>query len=224
MLEKKFSNKSDYGYPESVKSLFHELGIELEEEECYLPLVKLLSEKEVTDYNYRIEMRNKIGHAPLVLPGGNVIAYCYLPNGSIAILVQNRKDVTEGKYAFCGGAQQIFKKGNKLAMESALLAAYREILEETSVSVNNIVLLPFFDYSSYIEYQNGDQVLAPSSFFIVELSYEHLLKMSKNECDEEWTHMTHSLVKIEDIDQEFINNFTSNHRQALIKFLNEFGK
>ncbi len=221
MSEKTFSN-NNYGYIEAVKALFYELGIELSSQDCKYTFADLLAKYGVCEYSYRNEMRKFIGHAPLVLPGGNVIAYCKLPEGSIAILVQNRKDVTEGKHSFCGGAQQCFKYGSKFAMESALLTAYREILEETQVSVCNIVLQTFFDYSSFIEYMNGDQVLAPSNFYTAELPYETLLKMSKNECDEEWTHMTHSLIKVNDIDEKFIKEFFPNHRKALSKFVNQF--
>lgn len=217
-----FSYNTNAEYIEAVKALFESLGIELTDKECVLPLTELLKLKSVKSYDYRRKIRKHIGQSPLSLPGGNVILYCKTPNNSIAILVQNRNDFTEGKYSFCGGAQEIYEYNNMLAMESTLLTVYREVWEETDISINHIKLVPYFNYSSYIEYQNGDQVLAPSNFYIAELPYLELFAMSKAESDEEWSHMTHSLINTSTINQEFIDGFAPNHRPALIRFLNEF--
>lgn len=226
MLEKNFSNKVNLDYIECVKSLFSNLGIELSEQEATLELSQLLKLKSVKVYNYRKEIRKYIGQTPLLHCGANCILYCKKPNGDIAILVQNRNDLTEGKYSFCGGGQEIYIYKDNYALESTLLTAYREVKEETGFSINHINLILYFDYSSFIQYQDGNKILASSNFYIAEVPYLELLEMSHTTCKEEYNdelyHMTHSLVNISNINEQFIADFAPNHRPALIKFLREF--
>ena len=225
-LEKSFSNNIQLGYIESIKYLFSNLGIDVSLEECSLPLTELLKLKSVSIYDYRIEIRKLIGTSPLLSCGANCILYCITPNNSIAILIQNRSDLREGKYCFCGGGQEIYVYKDKLSLEPTTLTAYREIEEETGYSLKHIDLIPYFDYSSTIEYQTGDIVLASSNFYIAKVPYLELLEMSQRTCKEQYNenvfNMTHSLIDISNISKEFIHDFAPNHRPALIKFLREF--
>ncbi len=222
MAKESFSCNETYSYSEAVTLLFQNLEINISKKEATYSFNELMNLKGISEYNYCNETRKFKGSIPLIIPGANVIAYCNLPNEDIAILVQNRKDINNGKYSFCGGAQQVFKSNSKFALEPPMLTAYRELYEETGLSIVNINLKYFFTDTSYIEYSNGDKVLAPSTFYLAKVPYQKLLKMSKHKCREEWTQMTHSLIKIQDINNEFIGNFCLNHRKALLEFLQSF--
>ena len=226
VLENNFSNNINLDYLECVKYLFSNLGIELTDEECVIPLTQLLQLKSVEVYNYRKEIRQYIGKSPLLHCGANCILYCKMPNNNIGILIQNRNDLTEGKYSFCGGGQEIYVYKDKYSLESTLLTAYREVKEETGFCIKHIPLTLYFDNSSFIEYQDGNKVLASSNFYIGQVPYLELVEMSQRTCKEEYNEevfqMTHSLINISSINEQFILDFAPNHRPALIKFLNEF--
>lgn len=102
---------------------------------------------------YIEELRAKIGHDCVILPGSAVI----IPDSSGRILMQQRK-YPHGKWALPGGLMELG--------ESAEETARREIMEETGLSLGSLTLLGVYSGKGYLcQAANGDQ------WYVVTITY-----------------------------------------------------
>ena len=102
---------------------------------------------------YIEELRAKIGHDCVILPGSAVI----IPDKSGRILMQQRK-YPHGKWALPGGLMELG--------ESAEETARREIMEETGLSLGALTLLGVYSGKGYLcQAENGDQ------WYVVTITY-----------------------------------------------------
>ncbi len=95
--------------------------------------------------NYILELRQYVGHRPLIQCGASVI----LVNDKGEILLQRRAD--DGSWAYHGDSVE--------PGESCEEAAKRELFEETGLIADQLDLLGVFSGKEYYYvYPNGDQV------------------------------------------------------------------
>lgn len=103
--------------------------------------------------DYISEMRKKIGHSPLIIPGAAVL----LLNDHEELLMLLRKD--NEYWGIPGGAME---PGEQLEETAA-----REVFEETGMRINDLSLFDVFSGAElYYEYPNGDLVYNVSVVFI----------------------------------------------------------
>lgn len=94
---------------------------------------------------YIMDMRKRVGHAPLIQCGASVI----VENSRGDILLQLRTD--NGCWAYAGGSVELYERVEDTAA--------RELLEETGLVAEELELLGVFSgpEQKYV-YPNGDQV------------------------------------------------------------------
>ncbi|MDQ0272855.1 NUDIX hydrolase [Cytobacillus purgationiresistens] len=101
---------------------------------------------------YFKELRKKVGHAPLILPGSVVL----LINTENEILLQQRED---GRWGIPGGLMELG--------ESLEQTARREVKEETGLEIGELTLLGVFSGEKYyIKAQNGDEFYAVTAVYM----------------------------------------------------------
>ncbi|MFD3447816.1 NUDIX hydrolase [Microbacteriaceae bacterium 4G12] len=94
---------------------------------------------------YVEELRNLVGHRPLILVGAVVL----LLDQNERVLLQQRKE-PYGKWGLLGGLMELG--------ESLEETAYREVLEEAGLQIRNIKLINVFTGKHYfLKLANGDE-------------------------------------------------------------------
>ena len=117
--------------------------------------------------NYILNLRNKIGHTPIILVSSAVIVI----NKSNEILLQKRVDSKD--WGLPGGVMELG--------ESFKETAERELFEETNLKCNNLKLLQIFSGKNfYYKYPNGDETYNVIGLFKV-TEFEGDLKVNDNE-------------------------------------------
>jgi 8-oxo-dGTP pyrophosphatase MutT (NUDIX family) len=100
---------------------------------------------------YYKELRKYVGHRPLILPGSVVI----IVNEDGEILLQERN---EGGWGLPGGLMNLG--------ESFLDTAKREVLEETGLYIDNLLLLEVLSGSEYYyKNPNGDELYSITAVY-----------------------------------------------------------
>ncbi len=100
---------------------------------------------------YYKELRKYVGHRPLILPGSVVI----IVNENGEILLQERK---EGGWGLPGGLMDLG--------ESFVDTAKREVLEETGLHIDNLLLLEVLSGSEcYYKNPNGDELYSITAVY-----------------------------------------------------------
>lgn len=105
--------------------------------------------REVLEY-YK-ELRKYVGHRPIILPGSVVI----IVNRQGEILLQEREN---GSWGLPGGLMNLG--------ESLIDTAKREVLEETGLCINNLVLLDVLSGEEYFfKNPNGDEYYSVTAIY-----------------------------------------------------------
>lgn len=100
---------------------------------------------------YYKELRKHVGHRPLILPGSVVI----IVNEDGEILLQERN---EGDWGLPGGLMNLG--------ESFIDTAKREVLEETGLYIDNLLLLDMLSGSEYYyKNLNGDELYSVTAVY-----------------------------------------------------------
>lgn len=100
---------------------------------------------------YYKELRKYVGHKPLILPGSVVI----IVNDRGEILLQERND---GFWGLPGGLMNLG--------ESLIETAKREVFEETSLHIDNLVLLDVLSGQEYfLKNPNGDEIYSVTAIY-----------------------------------------------------------
>ncbi len=100
---------------------------------------------------YYKELRKYVGHRPLILPGSVVI----IVNENGEILLQERK---EGGWGLPGGLMNLG--------ESFVDTAKREVLEETGLHIDNLLLLDVLSGAEcYYKNPNGDELYSITAVY-----------------------------------------------------------
>ncbi|MGI2326856.1 NUDIX hydrolase [Planococcus sp. YIM B11945] len=102
--------------------------------------------------DYVKELREKVGHMPLILPGAVVL----MLNEQSEVLLQQR---TDGGWGLPGGLMELG--------ESLEETARREVKEETGLEIGALQLLDVFsgpDY--YFKVSNGDELYSVTAVFV----------------------------------------------------------
>ncbi|WP_370455116.1 NUDIX hydrolase [Planomicrobium sp. CPCC 101079] len=101
--------------------------------------------------DYVAELRKKVGHLPLILPGAVVIAF----NKQNQVLLQHRKD---GGWGLPGGLMELG--------ESLEETAKREVKEETGLEIAGLKLLGIFSGQEFhYKLPNGDELYSVTAVF-----------------------------------------------------------
>lgn len=177
---------------EQVNRFLKQLGIQ-DDLDNITKIVPYLEKYGARKVYYREDLRSipEIGNRGLILPGGNVIVITVNRDGSKAVLVQIRENSEIG---FPGGAIEEWEYNGKRAVEPTIVAAYREFYEETGNELHHN--LHFYDENvSTILYPNGDIIYGLSTFYIVELPYEEVIKYVGKESNEGKI----KLIKVKDV-------------------------
>lgn len=101
--------------------------------------------------SYISDLREKVGHDPLQLPGTGIIVWRKNRGGGLEFLLQLRADV--GKMGFLGGGIELGERYEQCAI--------RELEEEAGLKANesDLCLLKVYAGSDHISvYENGDIV------------------------------------------------------------------
>ncbi|MBQ2958007.1 MAG: NUDIX domain-containing protein [Clostridia bacterium] len=149
---------------------------------------------------YIENLRAKIGHDCVILPGSAVI----IRNKEGRVLMQQRK-YPHGRWALPGGLMELG--------ESAEETARREIMEETGLSLGALTLLGVYSGKGYLcEAANGDQWYVVTITYIAE-SYEGIPRVNDDES-----------LAFEWIDPEFLpENTAKTHRIMIGEYLEKRG-
>ena len=100
---------------------------------------------------YYKELREYVGHKPLILPGSIVI----IVNDKGEILLQERND---GSWGLPGGLMNLG--------ESLIETAKREVLEETRLHIDNLVLVDVLSGPEYFfRNPNGDEIYSVTAIY-----------------------------------------------------------
>ncbi|MCA0987472.1 NUDIX hydrolase [Guptibacillus algicola] len=116
--------------------------------------------------DYVKNLRELVGHRPLILPGAVVI----IINENNELLLQHRKD---GGWGLPGGLMELG--------ESLEETARREIKEETGLEVGSLKLLDVFsgeDY--YFKVSNGDELYSVTAVYVTK-DVQGTLKVDRSE-------------------------------------------
>lgn len=101
--------------------------------------------------NYVKELRELVGHRPLILPGSVVI----ILNAQNEVLLQHR---TDGGWGLPGGLMELG--------ESLEETARREVQEETGLVVGELELLGIFSGADYfLKVANGDELYSVTAVY-----------------------------------------------------------
>ncbi len=121
--------------------------------------------------SYIMDLRKKIGHAPLVMTSACVLVL----NEKKQLLLQHRRD--NGLWSYPGGSMELG--------ESFEECAYREVLEETGLECIELELFNVFSGKDmhYI-YPNGDEVYIAEVVFICK-KYQGILRVQDEEATEQ---------------------------------------
>lgn len=112
--------------------------------------------------DYVKELRDKMGHQPLLIPHSVVV----LLNENNEVLLEERSD--DGYFDFPGGAIDL-----KETMEDA---AKRELLEETGITAIELELFKVYSGEiTHYTYFNGDEIYGVDAIYICK-KYKGLLK------------------------------------------------
>ncbi|WP_377890126.1 NUDIX hydrolase [Alkalihalobacillus sp. R86527] len=104
--------------------------------------------------DYVKELRELVGHRPLILPGAVVI----IINEENELLLQHR---TDGGWGLPGGLMELG--------ESLEETARREVKEETGLTIGNLTLLDVFSGSDYyLKVSNGDELYSVTTVYVTE--------------------------------------------------------
>jgi 8-oxo-dGTP pyrophosphatase MutT (NUDIX family) len=96
--------------------------------------------------NYVKEVRQIVGHRPLILVGSVTV----IINDNLEILLQKRKSTSYGMWGLPGGLMELG--------ESTEDTARREIYEETGLTAGKLYLIDVFSGSeNYLKIPNGDE-------------------------------------------------------------------
>ncbi|UFT98369.1 NUDIX hydrolase [Radiobacillus kanasensis] len=146
--------------------------------------------------NYIEELREKVGHRPLILPGAVVV----LINNKNQVLLQHR---TDGGWGLPGGLMELG--------ESLEEAARREVKEETGLVVGELYLVNVFSGPEfYFKVDNGDELYSVTAVYISR-DFNGEWNIDQNESLE---------VRFFDFDQ-LPNNLTEEYRTYLDSVIEE---
>ncbi|QDP41093.1 NUDIX hydrolase [Radiobacillus deserti] len=110
---------------------------------------------------YVKELRRKVGHQPLILPGA-VVA---IVNSDNRVLLQHR---TDGGWGLPGGLMELG--------ESLEDTARREVKEETNLQVGQLTLLQVFSGPEfYFKIPNGDELYSVTALYWTKDFYGDIL-------------------------------------------------
>lgn len=116
---------------------------------------------------YIQELRNLVGHRPLIMPGANVIVV----DKNHRLLLQLRSD--NKCWGLPGGAME--------PGETLKEVAKRELFEETNLVAKNLTLFNVYSGEEfYYKYPHGDEVYNVITTFIC-TEYEGVMKKDENE-------------------------------------------
>ncbi|WP_270181319.1 NUDIX hydrolase [Alkalihalobacillus sp. CinArs1] len=102
--------------------------------------------------DYVKELRELVGHRPLILPGSVVI----ILNDKDELLLQHR---TDGGWGLPGGIMELG--------ESLEETARREVKEETGLTVGSLQLVDVFSGSDYyLKVSNGDELYSVTAVYV----------------------------------------------------------
>lgn len=134
--------------------------------------------------DYVKDLRELVGHRPLILPGAVVI----IINENNELLLQHR---TDGGWGLPGGLMELG--------ESLEETARREVKEETGLHVGGLTLLDVFsgeDY--YFKVSNGDELYSVTAVYVTN-DVQGTLKVDRSESLEmayfQFDHLPEGLTK-----------------------------
>lgn len=149
--------------------------------------------------NYVKNLREKIGHAPVILVG----AVTVVTNNGNQILLQQRR-VPYGKWGLPGGLMEL--------EESTEDAARREVLEETGLILDELELINILSGKKYfITAQNGDE------FYSVTVAYHSKNPKGELVIDQEES-LDFQYFEIDELPDEIVGS----HKEIIDSYLEKY--
>jgi ADP-ribose pyrophosphatase YjhB (NUDIX family) len=148
--------------------------------------------------NYVEELRQLVGHRPLILVG----AVSIVIDNEDRVLLQKRKSTSIGKWGLPGGLMELG--------ESTEDTARREVLEETGFTIGELHLIDVFSGAdNFLKLSNGDE------FYSVTIAY-YTRDMSGSLRMDESESLELKFVPMDDLPE----NMVGSHKRMIDRYLN----
>lgn len=146
---------------------------------------------------YIENLRNIVGHMPLILVGSVVL----ILDKDNRVLLQKRKTSKYGRFGLPGGLMELG--------ESCEETAIREVYEETGLSITSLTLIDVFSgKNSYSKLENGDEFYATTVAYYTK-NYSGILNPNNSETLE---------LKFFNLD-ELPPNMIGSHKKIIEKYM-----
>lgn len=148
---------------------------------------------------YVEEIRQLVGHRPLILPGSVVMVI----DNKDRVLMQRRKSTSYGKWGLPGGIMELG--------ETLEDTAIREVKEEAGLEIGELTLLDLYSGpNNFMEASNGDQ------FYVVTAAYwtkefKGEVKIDRNES------LDMKFIELDNLPDEIVKS----HRRFIEKYIKE---
>ncbi|WP_347548903.1 NUDIX hydrolase [Pseudalkalibacillus hwajinpoensis] len=149
--------------------------------------------------NYVKELRNLVGHRPLILVGAVVLIF----NANREILLQQRNERNK-RWGLPGG---LMEPG-----ESTEETATRETFEETGLTVHNLNLFKLYSGEEFFtKADNGDEFFSVTTAYYTD-EYSGAIKLTQESLACEYFSLTN-----------LPENMVGSHRRMIIDYFNDHG-